>query len=43
MADYPRALALGKRASERMHKSFRWKDAAQEFIKICEKYVRVKE
>ena len=39
MADYPRALELGKRASERMHREYKWSDSAARFIEICKEYV----
>ena len=35
---YDRAMSLGKRASERMHRKYKWSDAAAEFIAICEKH-----
>lgn len=38
--DYPAALAKGKKASERMHGQFTWRQAAEKFIAICEKYIR---
>jgi len=34
--DYPRALELGKAASERMHSRYTWRHAAQRLIKILE-------
>ena len=37
-ADYDRALALGKKASERMHARFKWSDCAERFVQICEKW-----
>jgi glycosyltransferase involved in cell wall biosynthesis len=36
---YDRALELGTRASERMHRSYTWAVAAEEFIEICGKYL----
>ncbi|MBW8003296.1 MAG: glycosyltransferase family 4 protein [Planctomycetes bacterium] len=36
---YDRALKLGKKASERMHALYTWKQAAARFIEICEKYI----
>lgn len=36
--DYPAALARGKAASERMHTSYKWSDAAARFIQICERF-----
>jgi glycosyltransferase involved in cell wall biosynthesis len=35
--DYPRALALGRRASERMHSQYTWEQSATRFIEICER------
>lgn len=37
MADYPAALARGKRASERMHSCYTWAQSAQRFVAICER------
>jgi len=36
--DYPRALRLGKRASDRMLNNYTWRQAAEKFIEICRRY-----
>jgi hypothetical protein len=36
---YDHALGRGRRASERMHSQYTWAQAAEKFIKICEKYI----
>ena len=37
IADYPAALALGRRASERMRSCYTWSKAAEKFLSICER------
>ena len=36
---YPEALARGRRASERMHSQYTWRQAAEKFIRICEECI----
>lgn len=38
-ANYGRALELGKAASARMHQHYRWGQAAEKFLAVCERYV----
>jgi glycosyltransferase involved in cell wall biosynthesis len=40
--DYETALALGLAASERMHSRYTWRQAAEHFIEICEKVMRLR-
>lgn len=37
LGNYDEALARGKRASERMHSRYTWRQSAQRFIEICER------
>ena len=35
VSDYPAALERGRRASERMHGQYTWRQAAERFVEIC--------